>query len=471
MKQTIEYRKSLLTGINASEKCLPEISAVASREEILSFLQENQSNPNCYKTNEDFSNVKQKLFQANFHVHTTNSDGLMTVREELDMAAEYANFLCRNKGEGKKFFVGISDHNTTQGTVEAIHCILNNSEKYKNLKVALGIEASAMFTSQNTGIRQEVHLLSFGLNPFEDTIAQKNEQRLQIFQNGIKKALDNANMYSRDILEKYKINFNFEDFAKIRPSIKTCPSNVRYSLKDYLQFRVLFAQTVENNPDIQHILAYSNIKTKDLDFSEPKRRIINGNLRPYWLNYVKQTAIYLSEQLTKKGKQIPEAHILENIENRAQSTTAIMNKFEYLALDPQSPSYIQEPMPLEFSDVMQSFSSSKYAISGIAHGALYAQNQSGRNVFLQDLFREFKKQMGNVPVFAEKYYPYAPNIDTHIVEGMINLYNYIPSGGLDSHKNNIFTPQQSLSKSFIKGLIESHNLPQNIFNFTQNTRV
>lgn len=470
MNQSLEYRKSLLRGAGVTESLVTELEPIAGKEEIISFLQKNQDTPECYETADDFANVRQKRFQANLHIHTTNSDGLMTVKQELDMAADYANSLNQKRGRDEKFFISISDHNTTNGTIEAIYYILENSKKYKNLKVALGVEASAMFTSPNTGFTQEVHLLSLGLNPFEDTIAQKNEQRLRIFQNNISQALRYANEQCRELTSGYNMDFNFNDFAKIRPSIKTCPSNVRYSLKDYLQFRVLFAQMVEHNPDIRQILSYQNIKKEELDFSEPKRRILNSEYKPYWKNYVKQTAIYLSEKIAGKKDEVLEMCLSSLLEKSVAQIANEMDKFEYLALNPQSASYIQEPSPLEFSDVLESFSSSKYAVSGIAHGALYAQNRSDRKLFLQDLYREFKHQMGDVPVFAEKYYPYAPHIDTYTVEGMIKLHKYIPSGGLDSHKNNIFTPQQSLSTELINELIGKPEILQSINKFNQNIR-
>lgn len=117
----------------------------------------------------------------------------MTVERLLNLGAQYGDAIAQ-KSSNNKFYLAITDHNTTAGTIEALKIVTKNPEKYKNLKIILGVEASAMFTSQSIGKTNEVHLLSYCLNPFEDRISLINQKRLRIFQYNIKNALNNANM-------------------------------------------------------------------------------------------------------------------------------------------------------------------------------------------------------------------------------------------------------------------------------------
>ncbi len=454
----ILYKKSLLKGFGLNEDNFQQLEAIAGKEEILDFLQRHQEEAETYGTGDNFSGVKDKSFQANFHIHTTNSDGLMSVERLLELGAQYADALAA-KRPGQKFYLAITDHNTANGTIEALKLVLKNPDKYKNLKIALGVEASAIFSSPNAGTASEVHLLSYGLNPFEDTIALINKKRLQLFQYYIKNALNNANIRYIDTISKYGIEFNFDDMAKIRPSIKTCPSNVRYSMKDYLQFRLLYADLVERNPQVNAILRQNGVSATELDFAVPKTMIYENRFAPYWRNYVEQTRLYLEQKMLEKNKYADFSRFREVFGSVSPELANLVNSFEAAALDPKSDMYIREPKPLSFEEVTTSFAQSKYAVSGIAHGALYERNNPKRNLFLQDLYCSFRQRLGNGALIGEKHYPYPPELDTHLTDGMIKLYHYIPSGGLDSHKNNFFTPQTSFDKTFLNEIIGKTTTP------------
>jgi len=448
----IDYKKALLRGLGCSSQDYHLLDAVAGSEEFVAFLKKHQNEPLTYAMTDDFTNVRDKTFGANFHIHTTNSDGIMTVSQLLNLAAAYGDSL-NALDKDKKFYLAITDHNTTNGTIEALKLIADNPKKYRNIRVVLGVEASAMFTSLSADTTSEVHLLSYGLNPFEDTITKINERRLKIFQYGIKNALNNANVRYIDTISRYGFEFNFEDMAKIRPSIQTCPSNVRYSLKDYLQFRLIFADRVENNSALKCWLLHNGVDLQKLDFAVPKDMITTGTYRPYWRNYVYTLQKYLQDKVTAHNRYASLSEFDELFGHVGEQTEHVLNAMEDDALNPHSDMYIREPKPLSFEEVTNSFAQSEFAVSGVAHGALYEQKNPKRKLFLQELYKNFKEKLAGKDVIGEKHYPYPPEVDYKTADGLIQLYQYVPSGGLDSHKNNFFTPQTSYERDFLMGLV------------------
>lgn len=452
--QDIEYKKDLIQGLTGKSDDYTKLSSIVGKEELIEFLLNNQHNETIYTPQEDLSNVKNKKFRANLHIHTTNSDGLMTVERLLNLGAQYGDAIAQ-KSSNNKFYLAITDHNTTAGTIEALKIVTKNPEKYKNLKIILGVEASAMFTSQSIGKTNEVHLLSYCLNPFEDRISLINQKRLRIFQYNIKNALNNANIRYIDTISKYGIEFNFEDMSKIRPSIKTCASNVRYSMKDYLQFKILYTELVSSNTELLNYLTSNGVAINNLDFSIPKSMITESKYTPYWKNYEETLYQYLKREVLKENKyaNIDEYNNLYGI--KTTNLIDVLHSMESGTLDPNSNMYIKEPSPLSFDEVIDSFKQSKTSISGIAHGALYEQNNPKQNLFLQDLYKSFKEKMGTSEVIGEMFYPYKENINRNLAKGLIQLYKYIPTGGQDSHKNNFFSPQTSFSQECISDLIKT----------------
>ena len=453
-----KYKKALIQELNLNLDDYHKLDAIVGPNEFETFLRNHQNNPLAYAQTDDFTNVREGNFRANFHIHTTNSDGLMKVEDLLNLAEEYGQSLTDKKGE--KFYFAITDHNTVNGTKEALNLLIENPSKYQHIGLVLGIEASAMFTSEHTHSCSEVHLLSYAINPFEDEIAQLNQHRLNVFQDGINKALHNANVYYAETINTYGIEFNFEDMAKIRSSIKTCPSNVRYSMKDYLQFRLIYADLVENNWPLKKYLLENGVSLNKLNFAEPKDMIINGEKRPYWLNYIDMLKIYLEKQMVNSKYASHHDKINNLIPEVSDKLKEILENMEHTVLNPESDMYIREPKPLTFEEVTHAFATSKTAISGIAHGAYYEQNNPQRKLFLQDLYKNFKEQLPTQTIIGEKHYPYPAHIDTKFTDGLIDLYGYIPSGGLDSHKNNFFTPQTSYSKSFLEEIMGKKTLSQ-----------
>jgi len=150
------YRAKLAqnTGMPATN-----LQSVIGAEELKDIL-ENELKPENFSTGKDFENVNSGIFRANLHIHTTHSDGEMSVQDLLDQAAEYS------KDKPKPIIIAITDHDTLEGVREAIKIIAKNPKKYENIKFVTGIEFSSFYylTPQD---KHPLELIGYCINPFE----------------------------------------------------------------------------------------------------------------------------------------------------------------------------------------------------------------------------------------------------------------------------------------------------------------
>ena len=131
-------------------------------DELLEFIKENDKNPQIYDP--DDINRAKGLYRANLHTHTTNSDGIVTVKDRMNEAQEYAK---RHIKDGY-MVLAITDHNTVLGAQEVIKVLERNKNKYSNIKVVLGIEIFTQYqNSQHSYYPMEIHVLTWCINPFD----------------------------------------------------------------------------------------------------------------------------------------------------------------------------------------------------------------------------------------------------------------------------------------------------------------
>ena len=162
IKSDIDYKKQIIAQSGLSDLTLEDLSSIVGPYELEEFMTANSENPDIYIPSN--RNIQQKIFQANFHSHTRNSDGSLTVEEMLDLAKKYAE-----TEPVKPFYISITDHNKTISGKQIVEILNNNSEKYKNLKIVLGMEVSSILDAKipitRTGIN--VHLVSLAINPYD----------------------------------------------------------------------------------------------------------------------------------------------------------------------------------------------------------------------------------------------------------------------------------------------------------------
>ena len=170
----------MLEAAGLSEISVNSLKSVFGPMEFKSFVAKNSENARIYTPGirpadkkgvaDSFplTNVKNKTYGANLHIHTTNSDGKLSVQELLDQASEYANaYFKKNK---TPFVIAITDHNTVEGCKEAVQILSKNPGKYKNLRVVLGAEISVKEDSvYGYAFKkpEKFHILTMCINPFE----------------------------------------------------------------------------------------------------------------------------------------------------------------------------------------------------------------------------------------------------------------------------------------------------------------
>lgn len=455
----LDYKKKLLSKMGIDPSCVDKLKSLVGKEEFLSVLNKVQKSPQAFSVGDEFSNVKNKIFNFNLHIHTTNSDGQMSVEKLLDQASRYADkFAEKNNAP---FYIGITDHDTVNGCIEALHLLVKNPEKYKNLKVILGTETKALFDSKFSSSPKEVHLLSYCLNPFDQTIAGLSKDQMNQLQSGARKAIIKANSLYSKVESRYNYAYSFDDFKKIRSSVLTSPCDIKYSMKDYMQFRLIYADIVENNQQLVEYLSKNGISLSELDFSVPKFNITKQKEGvPYWQNYVDETNNYLLNQLKTKNPNGDYSDLQNVFKQVSGRTKDALESMEKSAFDFNAGILVKVPEALSFEKVLKAYSDMDGGVCGIAHPCiLHSQEQNNPQVqeLMEDLFATFKNRLQSKPVIYEGYYQgYWPGTNSEWIglsDSLGSQYGYLKTGGLDSHFNNIFTDQKNLSEEFINQII------------------
>lgn len=424
-----------------------KLEAIAGKDEFLAFLRYAENNPELYTGDDNnFKNVEEGIFQANFHIHTTNSDGRMDVSEFLNMAARYADKVA-SIHPGKKLFLAITDHDTVNGDKEALEIIFNNPKKYKNLRLVLGAEVSSLLSSPYMKQARDAHLLHYCLNPYDTFINDLTQNRLKLLHSDIQEALQGAEKEYRAINEKYQLQYSLDEIIKMRPQLKLFPHDARLTMKDYLQFKILFADRVLENKEVMSFLNAYGINRQDLDFTVPKFMLKIALKRPYWLNYVDRTGEYLEKMIKERNSNADIAKFRDIFNNKPfdSKLESTLTDIENNVMNPRSPIYIKyADGPASFDTIVQMFANSTDTVSGIAHPA-YTLRDEWHNpqklLLAQDFVGRFKEIMGDKNIIVEKHYAYE-----RVQKEWINMFytvtehiGYISSGGRDSHRNNFFS--------------------------------
>ena len=160
--EDLEYKKKIITSSKNLTYKLENLRPLVGPNELERFIRENNDNPEIYTPSEE--NIKKGIYQANLHMHTTNSDGQARVEYILDQAESYA----KKNLKGKPFYLSITDHNTILGAKELIEVLQKNPQKYKNIKVICGIEIFTAYNNSSVAKRPvDIHVLGWCINPYD----------------------------------------------------------------------------------------------------------------------------------------------------------------------------------------------------------------------------------------------------------------------------------------------------------------
>lgn len=155
------YKREIIGKSPSNTYTLENMKSIVGPKELAAFISKNDMSPAIYTPSND--NTRNGTFRANFHIHTTNSDGTLTINELLDQAEAYAESI------HKTFYLAITDHNTVEGLKTAVDIIQKNPQRYKNIRLVLGIEVFSSLPPNSSITRKpiDIHVLCWCINPYD----------------------------------------------------------------------------------------------------------------------------------------------------------------------------------------------------------------------------------------------------------------------------------------------------------------
>lgn len=450
------YRKKILSDMKLPESDYYKLYSIIGADEfdvVVKDLSKDKQNflpgKKTFRADKEpiygKENVESGKFAANMHLHTVYSDGALTVPELLEQAVIYADSRVKKLGEDFPFYLAITDHDTLAGCKEAVEMILKSPQKYKNLRLILGVE-NTVITSHPEYLKApvETHMISYCINPFDKELVNYYNKPLQENRKNIEQALDYANETYFTTLRRLGTGYTLEEFDRYAPEAKYRNFAANYLTKDYLQFRLIYSAMVEKN---LLFLESVGLKSASLDFVAP-RKLIGENLdyskgQRYYDYYLEAVKSDLKSKLPKEKhsevdvalRYIPEdiKKILEEIEASVGDATS-----ELHAKSVEFPKF----------DVAIEFLKTKDGSLGIAHpGVAFPMSnlKSEEEIvkFYDYLYAEFKKFGAEKAKYAEDHY--AVYFEAQSEEYLNNLattsakYNLDKTGGLDTHISDIFS--------------------------------
>lgn len=154
-----KYKNEIISQSDIPDLTLSDLDAIMGPCEIEQFIRNNDGNPKIYTPTE--KNIKKGIYQANLHTHSTESDGSLPISERLDEAQKYAQL------NNMVFYIATTDHNTVNGAKATLKALKKNPNKYKNVKIMLGLEVNSIYNLKDKTKEQvDIHVLVLGINPY-----------------------------------------------------------------------------------------------------------------------------------------------------------------------------------------------------------------------------------------------------------------------------------------------------------------
>ena len=174
-----EYKEALLKSSGNPEYKLKNFKSIMGENELAYVIKRYDKHPEYYMTDKytqgDQRGVSELTYRAGLHSHTVFSDGTMTPAETLHQAAKYADKVkARHPFEKYPMIIAITDHFNTLGCREAIDLVQKNPEKYKNLKIVLGMETEVPVKMPSQKEEHVMHMLVWSINPYEWPFEEMN---------------------------------------------------------------------------------------------------------------------------------------------------------------------------------------------------------------------------------------------------------------------------------------------------------
>lgn len=275
----LQYKKNIITESNNSSYKLENMETIAGPEEIFNFIKKNDNSPEIYVPSKN--NIEQHIFKANLHMHTVNSDGSLTVKELIDSANQYAQGMPKGY-----FYVAITDHNTVNGVKQAVDIIQKNPEKYKKLRIILGMEVFSVKPKDDKLLKApiDIHILCWAINPYDKNLNK-------IFKKINPK--DKYNYFYRTFEDGILLMQNYGIVGIAHPARYIDKNNIKSTKEIYING--LFDE-------------YKNLNRGNVLFSEGYYQSYKKNIDKNFINYIniqcKRRHILRTGSLDTHGKYI-----------------------------------------------------------------------------------------------------------------------------------------------------------------------
>lgn len=241
------YRSNLAKRINCDPSTLMPIIGPDEFSSILSKYTYDNFDPG-----RKFENLKDETFRANLHIHTTESDGEMTIESLLNQAVEYSEKLTE-----PPFLFAITNHDSLKDSQKAVNMVSEFPSKYKNIRLVIGVELSTKYVNPeilNTPLRFET--IGYCIDPFEEEINlyldQYKNNNLDFTKNFIEKFINKGLDVSFEQARSYHNNVNIGT-----------SSGLLFILKEFL---LLKAEEQQINPKIVYELFEEHKKQMGNEF-------------------------------------------------------------------------------------------------------------------------------------------------------------------------------------------------------------
>lgn len=461
--QDAQYRKRLAQAVGLTDSDSYKLSSIAGAEELRFAMDKLEKTPEVFSPGSSIYDNTGKLigfnsenvsvfnYGANLHTHTVNSDGKISVKKMLDDASKYADK--RMQLRNQPFYLAITDHDGVEGCKEAVEIIKNNPKKFKNLRLLLGMEST--MTYKNPEILNgegQIHILSYGINPYSKEMSDFITTRINKNHQNINAALQQANNMFSTLENGTKINFDLDDFSKITRSIKTGLRNSNFYMKDYLQFKHIFSETVSQNSELIKLLNDSKVDFSKIDYSKPIE-LIGENLdysngQKYYEYYYKALQKHIAKLIKENNPSIAEDEIQGLFPKLSSKLVSKLNEIESLSITKNSKLYVPDVELVDIERGIDVLAGMKDGVLSFAHpGVIFPANSVKDINKLPDLYKKlfeiFKEKGKDKAKYVEGFYQsYYNTPDTPIFKKLIEIGKSMglkQTGGLDTHSTNIFS--------------------------------
>ena len=408
--------------------------------------------PQVYSVGNNDYNIKNNLMRANLHIHTTASDGFLTVQDLLDKAAIYADETAKKYPYAKQepFTIAITDHDTTESAKKAIKIISNDPLKYKNLRVILGVEMTTYNDIATDIVNQptNTHVLAYGIDPnekvFNSFISNTKNQKQAIEQ----KMVEEANKTYKKIYNADNF-FSVEEAQKNYAPLKKGILGIYNYMTKHLETKSMVENVVLKDQKIKKILSEKNLPQNTNDFM--------NELEEYFYtidhnNKARNSEKAIAEYLAAKTEK-PVDELNQMISTSAESTkfktfkNELNNNLEQFKRTFKPSEYKYLP---KFEDLYNSLEKQDGAIIGLAHPldtVSKIEEHSDKYKFLSSLYEDFVRFTREKAKFSEVYYQSytgaTQDFDLYkftnrFLDILSEKYELFKTGSADTHRLNIF---------------------------------